>query len=271
MSSIPAFNSLALGENPAHRVSAVQKGALAAFALGLLVLALVSGGPEQPMSMIGYASQEVAVEGRSVVNASLAPSAVSLEGLVVVGYTTQTRRDISGAVAAGDDEALETRKVATLEEALKGRVAGVNIKTSGEPGQGAAITVRGQNFLYNASPLYVVDGLYMTQNPNLNPNDVASIQILKDASAASQYGAQAANGVVVITTRRGQAADRRLLGVLLPLIAGGQTLALPHPLIAGAVAVVGVLFGLRFGNAVRTPVVLALVGFVLLGLFMRWL
>lgn len=159
-------------------------------------------------SMIGYSSQELAVEGRSVVNASLVPSAVSLEGLVVVGYTTQSRRDISGAVAAVDAEALEARKVATLEEALKGRVAGVNIKTSGEPGQGAAITVRGQNFLYNAQPLYVVDGLYMTQNPNLNPNDVASIQILKDASAASQYGAQAANGVVVITTKRGQSADR---------------------------------------------------------------
>jgi TonB-dependent starch-binding outer membrane protein SusC len=165
------------------------------------------------VSMLGYGSQEVAVEGRSVVDVTLTPSAVNLEGLVVVGYTTQSRRDISGAVAQVDDEALEARKVATLEEALKGRVAGVNIKTSGEPGQAAAITVRGQNFLYNASPLYVVDGFYMTQNPNLNPSDVASIQILKDASAASQYGAQAANGVVVITTKRGQAAERNGLQV----------------------------------------------------------
>ncbi|HEX6068949.1 MAG TPA: TonB-dependent receptor [Longimicrobiaceae bacterium] len=164
-------------------------------------------------SMIGYSAREVAIGGRPVVDISLTPSAVSLEGLVVVGYTTETRRDISGAVAAVDDEALVTRKVATLEEALKGRVAGVNIRTSGEPGQPAAIKVRGQNFLYNSSPLYVVDGLYMTQNPNLNPNDVASIQILKDASAASQYGAQAANGVVVITTKRGQAGDRNGLQI----------------------------------------------------------
>ena len=147
------------------------------------------------------------------VNAALVASAVSLEGLVVVGYTTQERRDISGAVAAVDDSELEARKVATLEEALKGRVPGVNIKTSGEPGQAAAITVRGQNFLYNSSPLYVVDGLYMTQNPNLNPNDISSIQVLKDASAASQYGAQAANGVVVITTKRGQAAGRNGLQI----------------------------------------------------------
>src|SRR5690606_32489472 len=149
----------------------------------------------------------------SVVNVALMPSAVSLEGLVVVGYTTQELRDISGAVAAVSDTELQARKVATLEEALKGRVAGVNIKTSGEPGQAAAITVRGQNFLYNSSPLYVVDGFYMTQNPNLNPADIASIQILKDASAASQYGAQAANGVVVITTKRGQATGRNGLRI----------------------------------------------------------
>lgn len=172
-----------------------------------------AGATTLVFSMIGYASSEVAIEGRTEVNASLSPSAVSLQGLVVVGYTTQMRRDISGAVAAVDDESLQARKVATLEEALKGRVSGVNIKTSGEPGQAAAITVRGQNFLYNASPLYVVDGLYMTQNPNLNPSDVASVQILKDASAASQYGAQAANGVVVITTHRGQATGHNGLQV----------------------------------------------------------
>ncbi|HEX6927082.1 MAG TPA: TonB-dependent receptor [Longimicrobiaceae bacterium] len=176
-------------------------------------LTMPAGSSTLVFSMLGYSSQEVATEGRSVVNVALMPSAVSLEGLVVVGYTTQELRDISGAVAAVSDTELQARKVATLEEALKGRVAGVNIKTSGEPGQAAAITVRGQNFLYNSSPLYVVDGFYMTQNPNLNPADIASIQILKDASAASQYGAQAANGVVVITTKRGQATGRNGLRI----------------------------------------------------------
>src|SRR5690606_2128342 len=171
-------------------------------------LTMPAGSSTLVFSMLGYSSQEVATEGRSVVNVALMPSAVSLEGLVVVGYTTQELRDISGAVAAVSDTELQARKVATLEEALKGRVSGVNIKTSGEPGQAAAITVRGQNFLYNASPLYVVDGLYMTQNPNLNPNDVASVQGLQDASAAAHYGAQVANGGWVITTKRGQVARR---------------------------------------------------------------
>jgi TonB-linked SusC/RagA family outer membrane protein len=84
----------------------------------------------------------------------------------------------------------------------------VQIQSSGEPGQPSALVVRGGNSLYGAQPLYVVDGLYLQQNPNLNPNDIATIQVLKDASAASQYGAQAANGVVVITTKRGQSGQQ---------------------------------------------------------------
>src|SRR5919106_4341823 len=145
-------------------------------------------------------------------NFQLEAQAIALDA-IVVGYTTEQRRDISGAVASVAAEAIEGRKVATVEEALKGRVAGVQLQTSGEPGQPAAIIVRGQTFLYNAEPLYVVDGLYLRQNPNLNPNDIASIQVLKDASAASQYGAQAANGVVVITTKSGRAAQRNRVQV----------------------------------------------------------
>jgi TonB-linked SusC/RagA family outer membrane protein len=164
-------------------------------------------------TMLGYATQEVAIEGRTVVDVALAPTALELGQIMVVGYTSEVRRNVTGAVSGVQEDELETRKVATVEQALKGRIAGVNIQTSGEPGQPASISVRGQNFLYQTEPLYVVDGLYMTQNPNLNPNDIQSIQVLKDASAASQYGAQAANGVVVITTKQGQQADNNRLQV----------------------------------------------------------
>ncbi|HEY0038860.1 MAG TPA: SusC/RagA family TonB-linked outer membrane protein, partial [Longimicrobium sp.] len=100
---------------------------------------------------------------------------------------------------------IQDRQVATVEEALRGRVAGVNIVSSGEPGRASRVVVRGQNFLSNADPLYVVDGMYTRQNPNLNPDDIESIEVLKDASAAAQYGAQSANGVILIRTRRGRA------------------------------------------------------------------
>ena len=164
-------------------------------------------------TLVGYTEQRVARDGRAVVDVALQPSAVDVEGLVVVGYTTQAKRTITGAVAAVQVEQLQERKVATVEDALKGRMPGVNIQTSGEPGQAAQIVIRGQNFLQANSPLYVVDGLYLRQNPNLNPNDVESIQVLKDASAASQYGAQAANGVVIITTKRGRAGDNNRIRV----------------------------------------------------------
>ena len=170
------------------------------------------GSVEVRVQRIGYTpvTQNVAVVGGqpATLNFTLRSQAITLNSVVTVGYTNQERRDISGAVSSVSDEALQDRKVATVEEALRGRIAGVQISSSGEPGEGSRIVVRGQNFVSgSAEPLYVVDGLYLRQNPNLNPNDIASIQVLKDASAASQYGAQAANGVIVITTKRGSGGD----------------------------------------------------------------
>src|SRR2546430_3773182 len=99
-------------------------------------------------------------------------------------------------------------QVATVEDALRGRLAGVQITASGEPGRPADVVIRGQNFLSSAAPLYVLDGMYLRENPSLDANDIESIEVLKDASAAAQYGAQAANGVVVIRTRRGRGDTR---------------------------------------------------------------
>jgi TonB-linked SusC/RagA family outer membrane protein len=163
---------------------------------------------------IGFApqTQQVTVVPGQVTTANfqLQQVATSLTTQVIVGYTTQQRRDVSDAVAHVSGDELKDQKVATLEEALRGRVPGVQIAGSGEPGRPAQVIIRGQNFVSGGvSPLYVVDGMYLSENPNLNPDDVESIEVLKDASAAAQYGAQAANGVIVIRTKRGRGTDPR--------------------------------------------------------------
>ena len=178
------------------------------------IVGVLPGSVQLRAARIGYAPQVRAVNvmAGQTANVVFALAAVpqSLEAVVAVGYTNQARRDISGAVSSVGSEALEDRQVATVQEGLRGRIPGVQIAASGEPGEASRVVIRGQNFLQTSEPLYVVDGLYMRQNPNLNPNDIASIEVLKDASAASQYGAQAANGVVVITTRRGSAGDNQV-------------------------------------------------------------
>ncbi len=164
---------------------------------------------------IGYAPltrQVTATDGQTVTaDFQLTAAAAQLTAVSVVGYTNEQRRDISGAVTTVTGSELRDQVVATVEEALRGRAPGVQIAASGQPGRPAQIIVRGQNGFGDPSPLYVVDGMYIgTQNPNLNPDDIASISVLKDASAAAQYGAQASNGVIVITTRRGQAGPNRV-------------------------------------------------------------
>ena len=160
---------------------------------------------------IGYRpiSQSVTITagGVETVDLALEAAPTALTKQVVVGYTTQQRKDVSDATSTVSAEDIEDQKVATVEEALRGRVPGVQINASGEPGRPAQVIIRGQNFFTNPTPLYVVDGMYLRQNPNLNPDDIESIEVLKDASAAAQYGAQAASGVIVIRTRRGRAAE----------------------------------------------------------------
>jgi TonB-linked SusC/RagA family outer membrane protein len=177
---------------------------------GRYALAGVPAGPHTVRAgQIGFASSSTTVvvgEGQTVTaNLRLGTQALLLDTLVAVGYTTQNRRTVSDAVTSVPAEVLQDRQVATVEEALRGRVAGVNIVSSGEPGRGSAVVIRGQNFLSTAEPLYVVDGMYTRQSPALNPEDIESIEVLKDASAAAQFGAQSANGVILIRTRRGSA------------------------------------------------------------------
>jgi TonB-dependent SusC/RagA subfamily outer membrane receptor len=149
--------------------------------------------------------QEISVTAgqTTTANLTLVSAPTTLAEQVIVGYTTEQRRDITGAVASVSGTELQDQKVATIEEALRGRAPGVTVAGSGEPGRPSQIIIRGQNGFGTPSPLYVVDGMYLTENPNLNPDDIESVEVLKDASAAAQYGAQASNGVVVIRTRHG--------------------------------------------------------------------
>ena len=160
------------------------------------------------VSFVGYGSAEVPIAGRTELDLFLSESVAEGGEVVVVGYTTERERNITGAVAQVSSEDLADRQLGTLEQAIQGRIAGVRVETTGNPGGGASVTVRGTAFTTGGnSPLYVVDGVYTGENPNLNPDDIESVVVLKDASAAAQYGAQSANGVILITTKRGYETD----------------------------------------------------------------
>jgi TonB-linked SusC/RagA family outer membrane protein len=155
-------------------------------------------------SHVGFFTKSVTAGNRSVIDISLASSAASLEDVVVIGYQTVRKQDLTGAtgiVKVADASKLSTGSVS---EALQGLVAGVTVRNGGAPGQGAAIEIRGVGSFGNANPLYVIDGMIADANVTINPDDIASVQILKDASAAAIYGSRAGNGVVLITTKKGK-------------------------------------------------------------------
>lgn len=157
-------------------------------------------------SFVGYTSQEVPVSNRSAVNISLAPDNRALSEVVVVGYLAQDRQNVSSAVSNLDVKEAVKAPVATATQALQGRVAGVQVQGSGSPGEAPVITIRGIGNLGNASsaPLYIIDGLWTDNIRDLNPNDIETLNVLKDASSTAIYGSRGANGVVQITTKRGK-------------------------------------------------------------------
>ncbi|MGI4760396.1 MAG: SusC/RagA family TonB-linked outer membrane protein [Janthinobacterium lividum] len=158
------------------------------------------------ISSIGYTSQEIALAGRTIINVSLTDNEQALSEVVVMGYTTQDRQNLSSAVSSANVAEAKKAPVATITEAIQGRVTGVQINNSGNPGQNPNIVIRGLGSLNGGSaPLYVVDGLWTTSIRDLNPTDIESLNVLKDASSTAIYGSQGANGVIIITTRRGKA------------------------------------------------------------------
>ncbi|MFA6403904.1 MAG: TonB-dependent receptor [Salinivirgaceae bacterium] len=154
-------------------------------------------------SFVGYNTESVPVKGQTVISISLEPSIESLSEVLVTGYMTQKKADLTGAVGVVDMEDLEDQPSGNAIKNLQGRVAGVTITTDGSPSSGATIRIRGNSTLNNNDPLFVIDGVPSKSGMHeLNPDDIESIQILKDASAASIYGSRSANGVVIITTKQ---------------------------------------------------------------------
>ncbi|EAQ50547.1 SusC/RagA family TonB-linked outer membrane protein [Leeuwenhoekiella blandensis] len=155
-------------------------------------------------SYVGFKTLEVPVGDQKVVDVQLQEDVATLDEIVVVGYGTQDKKDLTSAISVVKSDQIQKRQTTTVAESLQGLATGVNVRGGGQPGQEAKIEIRGLKNLQNANPLYVIDGLVTTANRDFNPNDIESIQILKDAAAAAIYGSRAANGVIIITTKKGK-------------------------------------------------------------------
>ena len=157
---------------------------------------------------LGYTPQEIPVNNRTTINVQLASSSQQLDQVVVVGYGTQRKIDVTGSVATVKGEDIAKQASVNPISALQGKVAGVSITNTGAPGSSPQITIRGTGTVYgNTGVLYVVDGVWYDEISFLNPADIESLSILKDASSQSIYGIRAANGVVLITTKKGKTGE----------------------------------------------------------------
>ena len=155
-------------------------------------------------TFIGYEPKEIKVNGRSTIDVVMKEKAIGLDEVVVVGYGSQNKKDLTGSIGSVDVDELEGLPAPNIGEAVQGKIAGVQILNSGNPGTNPTIRIRGIGTIGNNDPLVVVDGMPLNGGLNqVNMNDVESMQVLKDASATAIYGARGANGVVIITTKQG--------------------------------------------------------------------
>ena len=158
------------------------------------------------VSYVGFKDREIAVNGRSVIGEiQLSPDDLTLDQVVVIGYGTQKKADLTGSVSIVNAEEMKRISNSNISTMLEGKVAGVQITSDGQPGADPTVRIRGIGSFGSTAPLYVVDGVPMgTTIRDFSPNDIATIQVLKDASAGAIYGSRAANGVIIITTKNGQ-------------------------------------------------------------------
>jgi len=166
-------------------------------------------GATLEVSFVGYTTQQVTVDGDQI-TISLELGNLLEEVIVTTGYGTQSKRDITGAVSTIDAEELTSVPATTFAQQMQGRASGISVVSDATPGGEATVRIRGFGTTGNNNPLYVIDGVPTESQGNLNPQDIESFQILKDASAASIYGSRAANGVIIITTKRGKVGDARI-------------------------------------------------------------
>lgn len=176
--------------------------------MGRFSLSVPSATSAILVSFVGFETQQLSINNISEVSVSLQPSRSTLDSVVVVGYGTQRRRDITGSVSSVKGEVFKNQPFTNATEALQGRVAGVNVvKSSGAPDATPTIIIRGLSSLNQPNPLYIVDGIRVNDVGNVNVQDIESIDVLKDAAAASIYGAAAAGGVILITTKKGSSSS----------------------------------------------------------------
>ena len=163
-------------------------------------------------SYVGYLTQEISVDGRSVIDVRMTADARQLEEIIVVGYGTQEKKDVTGSIGTVNQEDFQMQPVIRVDQILQGRTAGVNVTSaSGAPGGEVSIRIRGANSINgNNEPLYVIDGFVGGNFRDINPSDIESIQVLKDASATAIYGSRGANGVVIISTKSGVNTEDKL-------------------------------------------------------------
>jgi TonB-dependent starch-binding outer membrane protein SusC len=191
--SIPGASVVIKGTNRGTTTNAAGEFSLNAPTTAVLVV-----------SFVGYISDEVSVAGRSVINISLTEDTKALTEVVVVGYGTQKRASVTGAISTISAKEVMALPVPSIESAIQGRVAGVSVVSNGSPGESPIVRIRGIGSInYSSNPLYVVDGFPTGDLNNFDSRDIESVDVLKDASAAAIYGSRAANGVIIITTKKG--------------------------------------------------------------------
>jgi TonB-linked SusC/RagA family outer membrane protein len=156
-------------------------------------------------SYVGYGTQEFEIAGKSVINVTLSEG-IEFDEIVVTGYTTQKKSNVTGSISQVKGKDLEDMQIGRVEQALQGRTSGIRVtQSSGAPGSGSTVRIRGTSSINGSSPLFVVDGVIIGGGIDyLNPNDIASIEVLKDAASAAIYGARGGNGVILITTKKGK-------------------------------------------------------------------
>lgn len=208
--------------NPAIGVVVVEKGTSRGTSTsidGSYTFSVSSPEAILVYSLVGSRSQEIKVGGRTQINVTMQEDAIALEEVVAIGYGSMKRSDLTGSVASVKSELLENKPIASFDNALRGQIAGVQVRQNdGQPGGGASIRIRGTSSVNGTNePLYVIDGVPLISegvsdgqglviNPlsSLSTNDIESLEVLKDASAAAIYGARGANGVILITTKKGR-------------------------------------------------------------------
>lgn len=161
-------------------------------------------------TFLGYVNQEITVAGQSEIDVILSQDANQLDEVIVVGYGTQSRAEVTGAISTVDADEIVAVPVTNAEQALQGRAAGVTVVNNGSPGTAPTVRIRGLGTMGSNNPLYVIDGVITGGLGNLNPNDIESMNVLKDASTTAIYGALGANGVVMVTTKRGRSGATKI-------------------------------------------------------------